>query len=119
MGFFDLFVPVRPVAVTAATNDIDASLAPLYPEASPFFAITGTSASRAEAMTVPTIARSLGIIQTVASLPMHCRNIATGEKVQSPRVINQPDPRICRISILGVDDFRFIFPSDCVCQGER
>ena len=94
MGFFDAFVPVRPVAVTAATNDIDASLAPLYPEASPFFAITGTSASRAEAMTVPTIARSLGIIQTVASLPMHCRNIATGEKVQSPRVINQPDTRI-------------------------
>ena len=94
MGFLDAFVPIRPVAVTAATNDIDASLAPLYPEASPFFAITGTAASRTEAMTVPTIARSLGIIQTVASLPMHCRNIATGEKVQSPRVINQPDPRI-------------------------
>ncbi len=32
MGFFDAFVPVRPVAVTAGTNDIDASLAPLYPE---------------------------------------------------------------------------------------
>jgi phage portal protein BeeE len=94
MGFFDAFVPVRPVAVTAGSNDIDASLAPLYPEALPFFAITGTAASRAEAMTVPTIARSLGIIQTVASLPMHCRNIATGEKVQSPRVINQPDTRI-------------------------
>jgi hypothetical protein len=47
MGFFDAFVPVRPVAVTAGTNDIDASLAPLYPEASPFFAITGTAASRA------------------------------------------------------------------------
>lgn len=95
MGFFDAFVPqLTKAAVPAQVNDVEASLAPLYPEASPFFAITATSASRAEAMTVPTIARSLGIIQTVASLPMHCRDIATGEKVQAPRVINQPDPRI-------------------------
>jgi HK97 family phage portal protein len=45
-------------------------------------------------MTIPTVARALGIIQTIASLPMHTRNEATGEKVSQPRVINQPDPRI-------------------------
>jgi HK97 family phage portal protein len=95
MGLLDFFVPSYiKAAVPALTNDVEASLQPLYPEASPFFAITGTTASRTEAMTVPTIARSLGIIQTIASLPMHCRNIATGEKVQTPRVITQPDVRI-------------------------
>lgn len=56
---------------------------------------TGTCwVTRAEAITVPTIARCRGIFTTIASLPMHVRNVATGEKVQAPRVINQPDPRI-------------------------
>lgn len=56
---------------------------------------TGTPfVTRAQAVSVPTIARCRGIFTTIASLPMHVRNSATGEKVQAPRVINQPDPRI-------------------------
>ena len=54
MGLLDFFVPSYvKAAVPAVTNDVEASLQPLYPEASPFFAITGTTASRTEAMTVP------------------------------------------------------------------
>lgn len=95
MGFFDAFVPKVSAAAPATPIDVEASLAPYYPEAQPFFYISDTSATRTEAMTVPTIARSLSIIQTIGSLPMHARNVATGEKIENaPRVINQPDPRI-------------------------
>jgi HK97 family phage portal protein len=94
MGLFDAFVPKVSAAAPAVT-DVEASLAPYYPEAAPFFRLVDTTASRTEAMTVPTIARSLNIIQTIGSLPMYARNVATGEKVEGqPRVINQPDPRI-------------------------
>lgn len=49
--------------------------------------------TRAEAMTVPAVARCRGIFTTIASLPMHVRD-SQGKKVNAPRVINQPDPRI-------------------------
>ena len=95
MGYFDLFTPSKAkAAVPAATNDVDASLAPYFNENGNFFFAGIQLATRAEAMSVPTVARALSIIQTIASLPMHTRNEATGEKVTQPRVINQPDPRI-------------------------
>ena len=95
MGYFDLFTPSKAkAAVPAATNDVDASLAPYFNENGMFYFAGIQLASRAEAMSVPTVARALSIIQTIASLPMHTRNEATGEKVTQPRVINQPDPRI-------------------------
>tara|TARA_R110000822_G_scaffold270853_1_gene393717 strand:+ start:732 stop:1829 length:1098 start_codon:yes stop_codon:yes gene_type:complete len=95
MGFFDLFTPPTvSAAVPAAPLDVDASLAPYFNENGNFFFYGIATANRAEAMSVPTVARALGIIQTVSSLPMHTRNEATGEKVTQPRVINQPDPRI-------------------------
>jgi HK97 family phage portal protein len=94
MGLFDLFVPRVAAAVPAAPVDVDASLAPYFTENNNFYFYGIQSANRAEAMSVPTVARALGIIQTIASLPMHTRNEATGEKVTQPRVINQPDPRI-------------------------
>jgi HK97 family phage portal protein len=71
-------------------------------------------------MTIPTVARSLGIIQTIASLPMHTRNEATGEKVTQPRVINQPDPRIPGTTFWSwiISDL-FFFPSAYAYVMER
>jgi HK97 family phage portal protein len=71
-------------------------------------------------MTIPTVARALGIIQTVASLPMHTRNEATGEKVTQPRVINQPDPRIPGTTFWSwiISDL-FFFPSAYAYVMER
>jgi phage portal protein BeeE len=96
MAFLDLFARKVDAAVPAKTIDVDAAaVAPYYSEVGNLFLFGGiVTASRAEAMSVPTVARALGIIQTIASLPMHTRNEATGEKVTQPRVINQPDPRI-------------------------
>lgn len=94
MSLFDLFKPKVAAAVPAAPADVEASLAPYFTENNNFYLFGISSASRAEAMSVPTVARALSIIQTVGSLPMHTRNEATGEKVTQPRVINQPDPRI-------------------------
>ena len=96
MGYFDLFTPKPKTAVTVEASNVDAAaVAPYYSEVGNLFLFGGiVTASRAEAMSVPTCARALSIIQTIASLPMHTRNEATGEKVTQPRVINQPDPRI-------------------------
>jgi HK97 family phage portal protein len=71
-------------------------------------------------MSIPTVARALGIIQTVASLPMHTRNEATGEKVTQPRVINQPDPRIPGTTFWSwiISDL-FFFPSAYAYVMER
>jgi hypothetical protein len=109
MGLFDLFVPKVAAAVPAAPLDVDASLAPYFTENNNFYFYGIQSANRAEAMSVPTVARALGIIQTIASLPMHTRNEATGEKVTQPRVINQPDPTNSRFNLLVMDNFRFVF----------
>lgn len=55
----------------------------------------GMSATRAEAMAVPTIARARNILcATGAALPLVSRIINTGVKVKSPRVITQPDSRV-------------------------
>ena len=93
MGFFDLFTPTVKAAVTAAHVDA-ANVAPFFAPTGQVLFGTYTSATRIEAMTVPSVARALNIIQTIGSLPLHTRNEATGEKVSQPRVINQPDPRI-------------------------
>ena len=79
----------------AQPETVDASLQPYYSGQAPLFYLSDTTASRAEAMSVPTINRAVSIIQTIGSLPMHVRNEGTGMKVEpQPRVINQPDPRI-------------------------
>ena len=120
MGLFDLFTEPKPAAaVTAAAVDA-AAIAPYYPEQGSLFFAGVTAAFRSEAMTIPTIARSLGIIQTVASLPMHTRNEATGEKIAQPRVINQPDPRIPGTTFWSwiISDL-FFFPSAYAYVMER
>ena len=92
MGLFDRFTAAKPI-----DNIVDASLAPvnsLDSIGAPYFGGV-QSASRSEAMGVPVIARARGIIcSTVASLPLETKNKSTNETVSSPRVINQPDPRI-------------------------
>jgi hypothetical protein len=120
MGLFELFLPQKPKpAVTAASVDA-AAIAPYYPEQGQLFFSGVTSAIRSEAMTIPTVARALGIIQTIASLPMHTRNEATGEKVTQPRVINQPDPRIPGTTFWSwiISDL-FFFPSAYAYVMER
>lgn len=94
MGYFDLFTPPKVEAAAPATFDVAASLAPNYTENENFYFFGIQTANRAEAMSVPTVARALSIIQTISSLPLHTRNEGTGEKVAQARVISQPDPRI-------------------------
>ena len=98
MGLRDLFVPTTvETAKPEATVDVEASLYPVnnYDSLGGFFFAGNQSATRAEAMGVPTLARARNMIcMTLGSFRMHTRNIATGEKIQQPRVINQPDPRI-------------------------
>jgi HK97 family phage portal protein len=94
MGIRDFFVSAPQ---PQPDQTIDASLAPvnsLDSIGAPYFGGI-QSASRSEAMGVPTIARARGIIcSTVASLPLQTRVKETNEIVPSFRVINQPDPRI-------------------------
>lgn len=79
----------------AQLETVDASLQPYYAGQAPLFYLSDTTATRAEAMSVPTINRACSIIQTIGSLPMNVYNEGTGLKVEPmPRVINQPDPRI-------------------------
>lgn len=93
MGLFD---GLRKVEAAQPIEHVDAAnLQPYYAGQAPLFYLSDTTATRAEAMSVPTINRACSIIQTIGSLPMHVRNEGTGERVTpQPRVINQPDPRI-------------------------
>lgn len=79
----------------AQLDSVDASLQPYFGNAVSLFGITASSATREEAMTVPTIYRSCSVMQTIGSLPLVARNEGTGERVEGqPRVLNQPDSRI-------------------------
>ena len=54
-----------------------------------------STATRQQAMAVPTIARARNIIcSTIASLPMEQYNKLNGGHLTAPSVINQPDPRV-------------------------
>lgn len=61
---------------------------------------TPTTATRDEAMAVPTIARARNIIcSTVASFEIDVWQKSTGTKIDPPRVINQPDSRVTGASV--------------------
>lgn len=93
MGFFDWVAPK--VEAAQPIVDVEAGLQPFYTGMQPLFYLSDTTATRAEAMTIPTINRACSIMQTIGSLPLVQRNEGTGERVEGqPRVINQPDPRI-------------------------
>jgi HK97 family phage portal protein len=94
MGFWgQLLSPPQDKAVEASQVDAMA-IAPYFSDPNNIFFGGALTATREAAMSVPTIARALSIMQTISSLPMHTREIGTGRKVEQPRVINQPDTRI-------------------------
>jgi HK97 family phage portal protein len=79
------------------TNDVAASLAP-YPNSDGLYAVRNAysyTASREEAMSIPTIARARGIIcSSIAATPIILRDRSTGVRIDPPRIINTPDPRV-------------------------
>jgi HK97 family phage portal protein len=79
------------------TNDVAASIAP-YPNSDGLYAVRNAysyTASREEAMSIPTIARARGIIcSSIAATPIILRDRSTGIRIDPPRVINTPDPRV-------------------------
>lgn len=87
----DFFFPaIKP----AATNDVDAALKP-FTVAESILNSTGSGsvATRAQAMSIPTIQRAHSIIcSTVGSLPLEQYQKLTGAHIEPLRVINQPDP---------------------------
>ena len=94
MALIDFFIPKTP----ASAPVVDAASTP-----APFnntgaiapFVFTSSTATRAQAMAIPTIARARGILcSTVASLPMEQYSKLNGAHLPTPGVINQPDPRV-------------------------
>lgn len=94
MGIRDIFVRTIP---NEPTNDVSASLSPVTTIDSlyTYFNGAGRSATREEAMSVPTVARARNIIcSSIASIDLEVRDSTTGMTVDSPLVIRRPDPRI-------------------------
>jgi hypothetical protein len=62
MGFFDLFAPKVETAVPVEASNVDAAaIAPYYSEVGNLFLFGGViTASRAEAMSVPTVRTRIG-----------------------------------------------------------
>jgi len=98
MGLLDKF-RLNAVSENLPSGEIDASLAPVptYPGFDLFQGFNNSSyiATREEAMSIPTIARARNILtSSIASVPIVLRDRSTGERIEPPRVINDPDPRI-------------------------
>ncbi len=76
--------------------DVAASLAPFYVNQTALNIAGGTiSVPRAQALSVPAVARANGIItSTVGSLPIEKFNDATGSRIPVERSFRQPDPRV-------------------------
>jgi HK97 family phage portal protein len=96
MGLFDRF-KLTADAAPSANSDVAASLAP-YPASDGLYAFRNNYsylASREEAMSVPTVARARNIIcSSIGSMPIILRDRSTGVRIDPPRVINTPDPRV-------------------------
>jgi len=96
MGIRDLFASRVEAVAPVVANDVTASLAPIPNIDSLYTYNAGNlTATREEAMSVPTIARARGIIcSSIASIGLQVRDNTTGLEVPSPRVIKDPDPRV-------------------------
>ena len=99
MGIRDIFA-TRSVETAAPTRGVDvaASLAPVtsIDSLSPFFGGAQT-ATREEAMSVPSCARARNIIcSSISSISLEVIDRSTGMELEgvTPRVIRTPDPRI-------------------------
>ncbi len=97
MALRDFFAKApEPVGLTV---DAAATPAPFNNSVQSLFYPLAT-ATRQQAMAVPTIARARNIIcSTVASLPLEQRIKSSGVRVEPNRVINQPDSRVPGSSI--------------------
>lgn len=96
MGLLDIFARRVETNTPKVAYDVQASLAPVntLDSLAPYFG-TANTATREQAMSIPTIARARGIIcSSIAAIPMKVRDKTTGESVPAPRVINTPDTRI-------------------------
>ena len=93
MGIRDIFTQSKPVEVT-----VDAASAPApFNNTASFtpFIYTQSTATRGQAMAIPTVARARGIIcSTIAGLPLEQYSKIDGAHIPTPAVINQPDPRV-------------------------
>lgn len=99
MGIRDIFATKAVQLVTEPeTADVAASLGPVtsLDSLTPFFGGVNT-ATREEAMSVPTVARARNIIcSSIASIGLEVIDRSTGLDVEggTPRVIRTPDPRV-------------------------
>ena len=99
MGIRDIFATrsVQTVS-TPASADVAAALQPVtsLDSLTPFFGGVNT-ATREEAMSVPTVARGRNIIcSSIASIGLEVIDRSTGMEIEdgTPRVIRTPDPRV-------------------------
>jgi HK97 family phage portal protein len=99
MGLLDIFATRKvEMATPSPTYDVSASLGPVttLDSLTPFFGGANT-ATREQAMMVPTVARARNIIcSSIASIGLEVIDRSTGMEVEdgTPRVIRTPDPRI-------------------------
>ena len=98
MGLFDRFLTntaITPTVDVAAANtpyNLQSAVGGLFYGAQ--------TATREQAMSVPSVARARNIIcSTIGSLPLETYNHFTKEHLQPPRVIMQPDPRVAGSAI--------------------
>jgi HK97 family phage portal protein len=96
MAILDRFRTVQTNAPFASPDVSAADLAPVQNLNAIFSPFGGyVTATREEAMSIPTIARARNIIcSAISSIPFVLRDRTTGERLDAPRVINQPDFRI-------------------------
>jgi phage portal protein BeeE len=98
MGLKEILFPKVETVKPSKITDVEASLAPVtsIDSISGAFYYGHGTATREEAMSVPSVARARSIIcSSVASLGLNLYERATGMEVESlPRVIRTPDPRI-------------------------
>ena len=86
---------IQSAMADANQTDVEASLAPLNIMTPIGWGSAYVTCTREQALQVPAIARGLGIIAgTISSIPLQTKLKADWTEVESPRVINQPDPRI-------------------------
>jgi HK97 family phage portal protein len=92
MGLFrDLLIGAPAKKVT----DAEAALKPFNIAQDLWGANGAMTASKAQALQVPSIKRAKDIIcSTVASLPLEQYEKSTGAHIEAPRVIHQPDPTV-------------------------
>ena len=103
MGLRDQFRLLNTADIIASneTADLVASLAPVNTSNGYYFNYGNVAAvDRNTAVQVPALSRARNIIcGTIGSLPLETRLRADNSYVASPRVINQPDPRVAGSSV--------------------